>query len=50
MFYLDSTVGTAIHLFHLMNKAGIVSILQREPGKDVINRKNWQENSLQQQV
>lgn len=30
-----------------MNKAGIVLILQQELGKDLINRKIWQENSVQ---
>lgn len=50
MFYLESTVGTAIHLFYLMNKADIVPILQQEPGKDDTNRKNWEGNSVQGQV
>lgn len=48
-FYLESTVATAIDVYHPMNKAGIVPILQ-EQGKDVISKKNWQQNGVQGQV
>lgn len=50
MFYLESAVETAIHLFHLMNKAGIVPVPQQDPGEDAIDGKNQQENSVQGQL
>lgn len=43
MFYLESAVETAIHLFHLMNKAGIVPFPQQDQERTLsmerINRK-----------
>lgn len=47
VFHQESTVDTAVQLFHLMDKAGIFPTLQQELGKDLINRKIWQENSVQ---